>query len=183
MLPHGRLVFISAWQQSPQLSLLFGCLLGLSLLGCRSGASAPASVADTPPLDSAPVIAARSAPPTREELAAAGPFSHTSSGLGYRVLVPGSGKKPRSTDRVRVHYHGWLDDGTVFDSSYERGSTTTFALDGVVKGWTEGLQYVSPGGKIELVVPPGLGYGSRAMGEIPPNSTLHFVVELIAINP
>lgn len=132
--------------------------------------------------ESVPLVAAH--PPTPQELANAGPFSRTSSGLQYRVLQGAEGRKPRSTDRVRVHYHGWLDDGTVFDSSYHRGSPTSFRLDRVVPGWTEGLQYVSEGGKIELMIPPELGYGSQGGGDkIPPNSTLHFVVELLAVNP
>lgn len=120
--------------------------------------------------------------PTQAELANAGPFSKTSSGLRYRVLRAGHGPKPRSVDRVQVHYHGWLDDGTVFDSSYDRGSPTSFRLDKVVPGWTEGLQYVAEGGKVELEIPSHLGYGPDGAGKIPPHATLHFVVELLAIN-
>jgi FKBP-type peptidyl-prolyl cis-trans isomerase FkpA len=121
--------------------------------------------------------------PTQAELSNAGPFASTSTGLSYRVLRAGQGPKPRSIDRVRVHYHGWLDDGTVFDSSYQRGAPTSFRLDQVVPGWTEGLQYVSEGGKIELEIPSHLGYGGKSAGKIPPHSKLHFVVELLAINP
>lgn len=123
--------------------------------------------------------------PTQAELTNGGPFSKTSTGLSYRVLRAGEGRKPRKTDRVKVHYHGWLDNGSVFDSSYDRGSPTSFRLDQVVPGWTEGLQYVAEGGKIELEIPSHLGYGpgGGGGGKIPPNATLHFVVELLAINP
>ena len=113
----------------------------------------------------------------------AGDFASTPSGLRYRILRVGSGPKPSATDRVTVHYRGWLDDGSEFDSSYKRGSPATFPLSQVVPGWTEGLQLVYEGGKIELEVPSDLGYGQRGTpdGSIPPGATLHFEVELIKI--
>jgi len=106
-------------------------------------------------------------------------FHATASGLKYRVLRRGNGKRPTEYDRVQVSYRGWLDNGTEFDSSYERGKPTTFKLKDVVPGWTEGMQYVSEGGKIELEIPSNLGYGPRGQPPtIPPYAALHFVVEL-----
>ncbi|MDB5388786.1 MAG: FKBP-type peptidyl-prolyl cis-trans isomerase [Planctomycetaceae bacterium] len=106
-------------------------------------------------------------------------FTELPSGLKYKLLRKADGKKPGPTSRVVVHYKGWLDNGKVFDSSYTRGETTQFGLDEVVKGWGEGLQYCPAGGMIELEIPPELGYGARgAGGDIPPNSTLHFIVEI-----
>ena len=142
----------------------------------RSGDSANASVGSTE------LQVAAMTPPSSAELAAAGPFLRTTSGLKYRVLRAGTGRKPRSTDSVRAHYHGWLDDGSVFDSSFERGSPASFSLQNVVPGWTEGLQYIGQGGRIELEIPSFLGYGAEGRpGKIPPNSTLHFVVELLEV--
>ena len=109
-------------------------------------------------------------------------FTTTASGLKYKILRKADGSTPSATDKVTVHYKGWLDDGTVFDSSYQRGKPISFPLTGVIPGWTEGLQFVSTGGMIELEIPSDLGYGPRgAGGAIPPNATLHFLVELIEI--
>ena len=109
-------------------------------------------------------------------------FTKTDSGLRYRVLREGTEKKPKATDKIEVHYHGWLDGGRVFDSSYDRGETIAFGLNQVIKGWTEGMQLVGEGGMIELEIPSDLGYGaSGAGGVIPPNATLHFLVELKGI--
>lgn len=109
-------------------------------------------------------------------------FTATDSGLKYRILRAAEGASPAATDTVTVHYKGWLDDGTVFDSSYQRGESISFPLNGVIAGWTEGLQLVNEGGMIELEIPSNLGYGARgAGGVIPPNATLHFIVELIEI--
>ena len=106
-------------------------------------------------------------------------FTKTDSGLKYRVLRKGTDTKPKATDKIEVHYHGWLDGGRVFDSSYDRGETIAFGLNQVIKGWTEGMQLVGEGGMIELEIPLALGYGaSGAGGVIPPNATLHFLVEL-----
>ncbi len=106
-------------------------------------------------------------------------FSSTDSGLKYRILRKSSGDKPTASDRVTVDYSGWLDDGTVFDSSYERRGPASFVLSNVVPGWTEGLQLVGEGGMIELEIPSELGYGARGQPPvIPPNATLHFKVEL-----
>ncbi|MEZ6147515.1 MAG: FKBP-type peptidyl-prolyl cis-trans isomerase [Planctomycetaceae bacterium] len=108
----------------------------------------------------------------------------TESGLKYRIRRKGDGKKPKVTDAVTVHYKGWLDDETVFDSSYDRGESVSFPMNGVIKGWTEGMQLVGEGGMIELVVPGKLGYGPQGHPpQIPPNATLHFLIELIEIVP
>ncbi len=109
-------------------------------------------------------------------------FTSTNSGLKYRILRQGKGAKPKASDTVTVHYKGWLDDETVFDSSYKRGESISFPLNGVIKGWTEGMQLVQEGGMIELEIPSKLGYGAQgAGGLIPPNANLHFLVELIDI--
>ena len=105
----------------------------------------------------------------------------TESGLQYEVLKLGKGKKPAATDKVRVHYHGTLTDGTVFDSSVERGEPAEFYLNQVIAGWTEGLQLMPVGSKFKFYIPQELGYGSRAAGSIPPYSTLIFEVELLDI--
>lgn len=109
-------------------------------------------------------------------------FSKTASGLEYRILRAGAGEKPAATNTVSVHYHGWLDNGTVFDSSYKRGESIEFPLNRVIPGWTEGMQLVGKGGMIELQIPSAIGYGARgAPPVIPPNATLHFVVELLDV--
>jgi FKBP-type peptidyl-prolyl cis-trans isomerase FkpA len=105
----------------------------------------------------------------------------TESGLQYEVLRDGSGPKPRITDTVTVHYKGTLIDGTVFDSSYDRGQPATFALMQVVPGWRQGIPLMPVGSKYKLVIPPDLGYGSQDKGTIPPNSVLIFEVELLGI--
>jgi FKBP-type peptidyl-prolyl cis-trans isomerase len=102
-------------------------------------------------------------------------------GLRYEIIKPGEGPNPKSTDTVKVHYHGTLIDGTVFDSSVQRNEPAEFPLDGVIPGWTEGLQKINKGGKIKLYVPPQLAYGDDGKGGIPPGSTLIFEVELLEI--
>lgn len=106
----------------------------------------------------------------------------TDSGLQYEVLNEGGGAKPAATSRVRVHYHGTLVDGTVFDSSVERGEPLEFALNGVIKGWTEGLQLMTEGSKYRFTIPQDLAYGASGAGAvIGPYSTLVFEVELLAV--
>ena len=106
----------------------------------------------------------------------------TDSGLQYSVLSKGDGKSPKASDTVSVHYHGTLPDGTVFDSSVERGTPATFALNRVIKGWTEGVQLMKEGGKYRFYVPENLAYGERAPSpKIGPNQVLIFDVELIEV--
>ena len=105
----------------------------------------------------------------------------TESGLQYEVIKMGKGKKPSATDKVKVHYHGTLIDGTVFDSSVERGEPITFGLNQVIKGWTEGVQLMPIGSKFKFYIPQELGYGAHNAGSIPPYSTLIFEVELLGI--
>ena len=104
------------------------------------------------------------------------------SGLQYEIIKAGDGPKPLGTDKVQVHYHGTLIDGTVFDSSVERGTPATFGVNQVIKGWIEGLQLMPTGSKWKLFIPADLAYGPRGQGKIGPNSTLIFDVELLAIN-
>ena len=104
------------------------------------------------------------------------------SGLQYTVLREGTGRKPKATDSVKCHYEGTLTDGTVFDSSYRRGEPATFPLNGVIAGWTEGVQLMSEGAKYRFFIPYNLAYGERGAGQsIPPFAALVFDVELISI--
>ncbi len=169
--------------------LLFSTLL---LVGCRT---TPKSIDGIVPDATTPPVVTASPSSTRftdqpELQVGTGPvdsdapaeFTKTESGLGYRVLRKSDGKKPKADNTVTVHYRGWLNNGKVFDSSYERGEPTTFPLRNVVAGWTEGMQLVGEGGMIELWVPSRLGYGERGSpGSIPPHSTLHFIVELVRV--
>lgn len=105
------------------------------------------------------------------------------SGLQYEVMKTGDGPKPSPTDKVTCHYHGTLINGTIFDSSVQRGKPATFPLNQVIKGWTEGVPMMTVGSKWRFFIPPHLGYGDRQVSaEIGPNSTLIFEVELLGIN-
>lgn len=104
------------------------------------------------------------------------------SGLQYEIIVTGDGQKPRATDTVTCHYHGSLINGTVFDSSVQRGQSASFPLNRVISGWTEALQLMPVGSKWKLFLPPNLAYGEQQAGShIGPNSTLIFEVELLGI--
>ncbi|NRD71426.1 FKBP-type peptidyl-prolyl cis-trans isomerase [Psychrobacter okhotskensis] len=105
----------------------------------------------------------------------------TASGLQYKVITPGTGKSPKATDVVEVNYEGKLIDGTVFDSSYERGEPIEFPLNQVIAGWTEGLQLMKEGGKYEFYIPSDIAYGEAGNSGIEPNSTLIFTVELLKV--
>ena len=161
----------------------------LAMVGCRS---TPKAVEEVP--FTQPTTAQASKPVTftdKPELQeGTGPmdadapsdFQKTESGLRYRILRQSGGPKPKISDTVTVKYRGWLSNGKVFDSSYDRGEPTSFPLTGVIAGWTEGMQLIGVGGMIELWVPSSLGYGaSGSPGSVPPHSTLHFVVELMQV--
>jgi FKBP-type peptidyl-prolyl cis-trans isomerase len=109
----------------------------------------------------------------------------TASGLQYRIIKsgPASGTPPRATDEVKVNYEGRLLDGTVVDSTYQRGEPAVFAVGGLIPAWTEALQLMRPGDQWELVAPADLAYGDAGAGPIPPGSVLKFKIELIAVSP
>ncbi|MBU6302887.1 MAG: FKBP-type peptidyl-prolyl cis-trans isomerase [Verrucomicrobia bacterium] len=132
--------------------------------------------------------ASKNSQPTRWEepaparTVAAGGGGTTATGLQYEVLRAGSGRKPTRQDTVKVHYHGTLLNGTVFDSSVQRGQPAVFGLTQVIPGWTEGLQLMPVGSKFRFRIPPHLGYGERGSPpKIGPNETLVFEVELLEI--
>jgi FKBP-type peptidyl-prolyl cis-trans isomerase FkpA len=137
-----------------------------------SAAAVAASIPKKADLPDLPTGAGPMDPDAPEE------FTRSKSGLYYRILRKSSGRRPHSTDHVLADYRGWMNDGQQFDSSYDQGKPSEFALNQVVAGWTEGLQLIGEGGMIELEVPPRLGYGALPHLGIPPNSTLHFIVEL-----
>jgi FKBP-type peptidyl-prolyl cis-trans isomerase len=174
-----------------------GLVLFFGLTGCEGLKDPPTSKPD--PVATAPAEPSSSEPPKdlkpkkadlpelpkgAGEIDADAPeeLTPTASGLYYRILRKSEGTKPKASDSVEVHYKGWLDNGTQFDSSYDRGQTISFSLGGVIKGWTQGLQLVGEGGMIELEIPHELGYGARGSPpKIPANATLHFLVELKAV--
>src|SRR5262245_49987515 len=144
---------------------------GLLLQGCSK---APEKVSGP---GSEPAVTNAAAP------AQTGEWTTTSSGLKYQVLKHGTGTvSPKATDTVKVHYHGTLLNGTVFDSSVQRGEPISFPLNRVIPGWTEGVQLMKVGDKFKFEIPPNLAYGPNSPSpKIPPNSTLVFEVELIEI--
>src|SRR5262245_36213152 len=154
--------------------LFFALTATLLLVGCNKEEPAATSKSEA----SAPNAAA-----TNVASAPAGDVVTTASGLKYQVLKHGTGTvSPKATDTVKVHYHGTLLDGTVFDSSVERGEPISFPLNQVIPGWTEGLQLMKVGDKFKFEIPPNLAYGPNSPSpKIPPNSTLVFEVELIEI--
>jgi FKBP-type peptidyl-prolyl cis-trans isomerase len=105
------------------------------------------------------------------------------SGLQYRIVTAGTGRTPKATDTVTVHYRGTLIDGTEFDSSFGRGEPATLRADGVIAGWKEALPLMKEGARWQLFVPPELGYGAAGTGHIGPNSALIFEIELISVEP
>lgn len=152
-----------------------GVLLGVNLRRPPS-VSPPAKPTRPPERAGIPRSAGKADPDAPQELV------ETGSGLKYRILRKSQGPKPKATDSATVNYHGWLDDGTVFDSSYNRGEPFTFGLTQVIPGWTEGMQLLGEGGMIELEIPAKLAYGADGAGNsVPPNATLHFVIELIKV--
>ena len=149
---------------------LFATLL-LLMTGCASSAK-------TKPTQKAAATPAPAAGGT-----AGAPVVTTPSGLRYQVLAsgPAEGKSPTLNDSVSVHYKGTLTNGTVFDSSYERGAPATFGVSQVIPGWTEALQLMKPGDQWLLYLPANIAYGPRSMGDIPGNSDLIFQVHLIQV--
>jgi FKBP-type peptidyl-prolyl cis-trans isomerase FkpA len=109
-------------------------------------------------------------------------FTTTASGLKYRILRKSTALPPGPNSVVKVHYRGTLDNGSVFDTSYDLGRPLEIGVRDVIPGWTEGLQLIGERGKIELEIPPNLGYGAAGSPpKIPPNSTLHFIIELVSV--
>ena len=153
----------------------------LCLVGCEKPAQTPSEPAA--PTTSATPASSPAAAATSTTNAPAGDLKTTASGLQYQVLKQGSGAvSPKATDTVTVNYKGTLLDGTVFDSSYDRGEPISFPLNGVIPGWTEGLQLMKVGDKFKFVIPGNLAYGPNSpTPKIPPNSTLVFEVELLGI--
>jgi FKBP-type peptidyl-prolyl cis-trans isomerase len=122
----------------------------------------------------------RALPVPEFAMPADGELTATQSGLKYQVVKKGEGESPAMGQEVKVHYAGWLPDGTLFDSSYGRGEPTAFRLGGVIAGWNEGLQLMQPGAVYRFVIPPDLAYGERgAPPAIGPGQTLVFQVELV----
>ncbi len=155
-----------------QLSIAFA--LAVCLLGCNRGPQTTGSNENSGNTSAAPAGASNTA--TNE-------WHTTASGLKYQVLKRGTGTvSPKASDTVKVHYHGTLLNGTVFDSSVQRGEPISFPLSGVIRGWTEGLQLMKVGDKFKFEIPPDLAYGAQSPSpQIPPNSTLVFEVELLGI--
>lgn len=143
-------------------------------MGCSDASHAPAPATPAP---------APKAEAPKADTAAAGDMKTTASGLRYQVMKKGTGAaSPKATDTVKVHYHGTLLNGTVFDSSVQRGEPISFPLNGVIPGWTEGLQLMKVGDKFKFEIPPALAYGDNSPSpKIPANSTLVFEVELLGI--
>ena len=183
---HVRRSMISRSSLLPVLA----CGLALVLGGCASDEAVsptvkpadPAALGGNPATPAAPGAPAGSVTPGALAPATAGTVQTTYSGLKYEVLRPGTGARPASYNRVKVHYHGYLPDGTVFDSSVQRGQPATFGLNQVIAGWREGIPLMQEGAKYRFTVPPHLAYGQRGMPpKIGPNQTLMFEVELLQV--
>lgn len=148
----------------------------MTLIGCMSRPPAPRNSEIAKPPEH------QQFEPGERDADAPQEFTKTESGLQYRILRKSDGPKPQAYSNVTCHYKGWLNNGTVFDESYERGTPVSFSLTNVIKGWTEGVQLVGEGGMIELKIPYQLGYGEKGSDPIPPMAELNFIVELIKIN-
>lgn len=170
-------------------AIVAGGLLTSCSQGSKSASdsdSVAAMIDEAPALPPAPmdsVAAIFSDPAKKSDTPTDSTYAETASGLKYLVLREGSGASPKASDNVTVMYAGQLTDGTVFDSSYDRGEPATFPLNRVIPGWTEGLQLMKEGGKSVFYLPSAIAYGEQgAPGAIPPNSDLVFTVELIKVN-
>jgi FKBP-type peptidyl-prolyl cis-trans isomerase FkpA len=168
--------------------VLSAALLGLFVVGGCVPPPSSNSGTRSVPVPTAPAAETADSPddsrtePGPDDPDAPTEFTETATGLKYRILRKGDGRKPTAADSVKCNYRGTLDDGSEFDSSYSRGESISFPLTDVIAGWTQGLQLVSEGGKIELEIPYQLGYLEAGNPpKIPPRSTLHFIVELIAV--
>lgn len=173
------------------LGMMGATLLGMTACstGAKSGDTDSAEAMETIEEQAAPAVMQDSIaaiftnPDKRSEAATDSTYAQTSTGLKYIIVKEGSGKAPKATDEVTVHYEGKLVDGTIFDSSYQRGEPATFPLNRVIPGWTEGLQLMKEGGKAIFYIPASIGYGAAgAPPVIPPNADLIFTVELIKVN-
>lgn len=188
----------NAWVVILALAAVAAILLGLSFIPARGGASAPTPAANPAAANPAaapaaavrtptPAAAARSTSPAAVTPAAPVPAGAvtTASGLQYLDTVTGSGPRPQRGQTVVVHYTGYLDNGTIFDSSIQRNQAFEFVLGAgqVIKGWDEGIATMNVGGKRRLYIPPALAYGSAGAGggRIPPNARLTFDVELLGV--
>ena len=157
--------------------LCFLIAVALLLVGCKEATKNGGEQTGSGSSSNAPSAPASAATTPKSDM------TTTASGLKYQVLKKGTGTvSPKATDTVNVHYHGTLLNGTVFDSSVERGQPISFPLNQVIRGWTEGLQLMKVGDKFKFEIPPNLAYGPASPSpKIPPNSTLVFEVELLGI--
>lgn len=171
------------------LGVMVACVLVLlvSQLTMNRNPATAANLPTTEPIANlstvaaAPLMAETPTPTSTKTVEASPNYVTTASGLKYLDMVEGSGEAPQAGQTVTVHYTGTLENGSKFDSSRDRGTPFKFKLGGgqVIKGWDEGIASMKVGGRRQLVIPPELGYGSRGIGPIPPNSTLIFDVELL----
>jgi FKBP-type peptidyl-prolyl cis-trans isomerase len=168
----------------PRIITIIGVVLALAmivLLFLNGGQGATGGAVATQPSGAAGGNTSSIAGENCREIAEADAATQTTaSGLQYQILRDCDGATPTAASTVTVHYRGTLDDGTQFDSSYDRGQPATFGLGQVIAGWTEGLQLMSAGERFRFVIPGDLAYGAAGRPGIPPNATLTFIVELIS---
>lgn len=161
-------------------SLLASLVLALVLVGCEEDSSLEPESPAPPPSTTLKEQNMAASTAFLSDMAAKDGVMATETGLLYEVIEEGEGEKPNATSRVTVHYEGTFPNGEVFDSSYARDETISFALSRVIRGWTEGLQLMSPGAKYKFYIPSNLAYGENGMGPIGPNQALAFTVELFS---